>query len=285
MSKKYKGILFILCSAFCFAMMNVFVRLSGDLPSFQKSFFRNLVACLFALFLLIQSKEPLTYKKENMPLLILRSTLGTIGILCNFYAVDHLVLSDASMLNKLSPFFVVLFSYIFLHEKASPFEVGCVGIAFLGSLFIIKPSMQFTQMLPACIGFLGGLSAGSAYTCVRALSLRGEKGVKIVFFFSTFSCLFCIPFVLMDYTPMSLLQLFYLLMAGLFAAGGQFSITAAYANAPAKDISAYDYSQVIFSALLSIVLFGQIPDPFSWIGYIIIISTGIALFLRQRKRV
>ncbi len=44
MNKKYKGIIYIIISAFCFAFMNMFVHMSGDLPSIQKSFFRNFVA-------------------------------------------------------------------------------------------------------------------------------------------------------------------------------------------------------------------------------------------------
>ncbi len=102
---KNKGVQFILLSAFFFAVMNLFVKLSGDLPSVQKSFFRNLVAAGVAAVILIRSHQGFGFQKKNLPLLILRSTLGTIGILCNFYAVDHLVMSDASMLSKLSPFF------------------------------------------------------------------------------------------------------------------------------------------------------------------------------------
>lgn len=283
MNKKVKGILFITCSAFCFALMNMFVKLSGDLPFMQKSFFRNLIAAIVALVTLLRAHEKISYQKRNIPLLLLRSTLGTIGIFSNYYAVDHLVLSDASMLNKLSPFFVVLFSSIFLHEKASLFEFGCVGMAFVGSLFIIKPTLDFTSMFPALIGVLGALTAGSAYTCVRGLALREEKGVKIVFFFSTFSCLICLPYLIFNYHPMSMYQFMMLLGAGLAAAGGQFTITLAYANAPAKDISAFDYSQVIFSAIMSFLIFSQLPDGYSFIGYGIIICTGILLFLKQRN--
>ena len=284
MNKKYKGILFITCSAFCFALMNVFVKLSGDLPSMEKSFFRNLIAAIFSLILILKSDESIRYQKKNIPLLLLRSTLGTIGILCNFYAVDHLIVSDASMLNKLSPFFVVLFSSIFLKEKASMFQIGCVFCAFLGSLFIIRPSFDFVSMVPALIGILGALTAGSAYTCVRLLSLREEKGTKIVFFFSTFSCLFCVPYLIFNYHPMTMYQLVMLLGAGLAASGGQFAITAAYANAPAKEISAFDYSQVVFAALFSFFIFHQIPTVQSFIGYFIIVTTGVILFLYQRKK-
>ena len=111
-NQKYKGVLCIIVSAFCFAFMNAFVRLSGDLPSIQKSFFRNFVAFFFALIILIRSKEKINVTKESVPYLLLRSIFGTLGILCNFYAVDHLVLSDASMLNKMSPFFTILFSFL-----------------------------------------------------------------------------------------------------------------------------------------------------------------------------
>ena len=114
MNDTKKGMLFITMAAFFFASMNVFVKLSGDLSSIQKSFFRNLIAALFAFIILIKSKEGFTYQKKDIPMLLLRSTFGTIGILCNFYAVDHLLVSDASMLNKLSPFFVIIFSSLFL---------------------------------------------------------------------------------------------------------------------------------------------------------------------------
>ena len=108
--KKYMGILYIIISAFCFALMAMFVRLAGDLPSVQKSFFRNLVALIFAFVLLKKDRIGFSGKKENVKYLFIRSLAGTIGILCNFYAVDHLVLSDASMLNKMSPFFAIIFS-------------------------------------------------------------------------------------------------------------------------------------------------------------------------------
>ena len=73
-------------------------------------------------------------------------------------------------------------------------------------------------------------------------------------------------------------------MAGVMAAGGQFSITAAYSYAPAKEISVYDYSQIIFSAILGFFLFGQVPDLFSWIGYAIIIAMAIVMFIYNNKR-
>ena len=79
-------------------------------------------------------------------------------------------------------------------------------------------------------------------------------------FFSGFSCIVTLPYLLFNYHPMTGTQMLALLGAGLAAAGGQFGITAAYYHAPAKEISIYDYSQIIFSTILGYFLFGQVPD-------------------------
>lgn len=280
----YKGIFYIVISAFCFALMSTCVRLAGDLPSVQKSFFRNLVAVFSALVILLKDKKSFTIPKGNLKYLLLRSICGTLGILCNYYAIDHLVLSDASMLNKMSPFFAILFSFLLLKEKLDSVQLSAVIIAFCGSLLIIKPSFTNLACVPALLGLLGGIGAGAAYTFVRILGQRGQKGPFVVFFFSAFSCLFCLPFVILHYTPMTLRQLFILLGAGLAASGGQFAITAAYYHAPAKEISVYDYSQILFSAVLGFFLFGQIPDRYSILGYVIILSMAVWTFIHNNKK-
>ena len=277
------GFIYIICSAFFFALMNMFVRMAGDLPSVQKSFFRNLIAFFFALIIMKKDQIPFTCKKENRSSLVLRATFGTLGILCNYYAVDHLVLSDASMLNKMSPFFAVLFSYVILKEKISLRQGAVVVGAFLGSLLVIKPTFANMDLLPSLIGLMGGLFAGAAYTFVRKLTTNGEKGPMVVCFFSGFSCLVTLPFLIFDYHPMTLAQLGILLLAGLSAAGGQFTITAAYTYAPAREISVYDYSQIIFAALLGFIVFGDVPDMLSWIGYAVICSMAVVNYLGRKK--
>ncbi|MCC8081612.1 MAG: DMT family transporter [Lachnospiraceae bacterium] len=280
---KYKGILFIVLSALCFAFMNMFVRLAGDLPSVEKSFFRNLIAFGIALVMLLRQKERFTVEKGNWKFMILRAGFGTIGILCNFYAVDHLVLADASMLNKMSPFFVIIFSFLILREKLTPIQVTAVCGAFAGSLLIIKPTFLNMDLFPSLIGLCGGLCAGIAYTMVRILGQRGQKGTTVVLFFSGFSCLVTLPYLLFAFQPMSIAQVLFLLGAGLAAAGGQFSITAAYYHAPAREISVYDYSQIIFSAAIGYLLFNQIPDRYSVIGYVVIIAMAVWMFFYNRR--
>lgn len=281
------GVLMIILSAFCFACMNVMVRLAGPIPSVQKSFFRNLVAAIFAGMIIWRKRESLYVKKEARLSMAARCIFGTIGILCNFYAVDHLLVADASILNKLSPFFAIIFSYLLLKERITLFQAACVGTAFAGCLFIVKPGFENTALLPAMVGVGGGLGAGIAYTMVRKLGSIGIKGSVIVFYFFLSSCLVVIPWILLHFTAMSLRQLVILLLAGVCAAGGQFSITMAYTYAPAKKISIYDYSQIIFATVLGYVMFGEIPDLYSFVGYGLIVAASLVMFVyncgRERK--
>lgn len=281
---KNKAILFLITSAFFFALMLVFVRLSGDLPTFQKMFFRNIIAAVIAGIILIKNKISILPKStKNLPFLIMRTLFGLIGVFCNFYAVDHLLLSDASILNKMSPFFVIIFSYFILKEKPSVVQMLAVIGAFIGALFVIKPSFQNADLLASVTGFAGGMLAGFAYACVRKCTLGGEHSSYVVFFFSFVSTLILLPFTIICYKPMSLYQFVMLLLAGFSAAGGQFMITLAYKNAPSKEISVYDFSQIIFSALFGFIIFSQVPDIYSVIGYTIIILMAVLSFLYSNK--
>ena len=155
------------------ADVDVFVRLSGDLPAIQKSFFRNLVALVFAGIILAKEKVWFSGKKENVKYLLARATAGTLGVLCNFYAVDHMILSDASMLNKMSPFFAIIFSYLILKEKVRLPQALIVAGAFLGSLLIIKPTVGIFSSPAALVGLLGGLGAGiRLHLCARTRTER-----------------------------------------------------------------------------------------------------------------
>ena len=283
-SKRTVGVLFILGAALCFALMNLFVNLAGDLPVMQKVFFRNLIASVAVFFLLLFQKEKFRiHSKECLFWLFLRSFVGFLGVILNFYAIDTIgSISDASILNKLSPFFAILFSVFLLKEKPRLYEIGFVALAFLGALFVVKPTFTAAS-LPALAGVLSGASAGFAYSCVRILGTKGERGMMTVFFFSAFSTLVALPFFIAFYEPMTPFQLFALLMAGVSATGGQFFITAAYRFAPAKEIAVFDYSQVLFAAVLGFLFLDQLPDLFSLAGYGIIIGAAVGKQLLARR--
>src|SRR5690625_1577266 len=221
-----KGIILMLISSIGFSIMTLFVKLAGDLPSIQKTFFRNFVSAIIAFIFVVYNKESLFGKKENQLVLLGRSIFGTIGIIFLFYAIDHLVMSDADMLNKMSPFLVIILSGIFLREKILPFQMVTIIVAFIGMLFIVKPTFSI-DVTPYAIGVLSAIFAAAAYTLLRVLGNR-EKYYTVVFYFSFFSTVVLLPFLIFFYESMTVKQLIYLLLAVLFASIGQFGITLAY---------------------------------------------------------
>lgn len=284
MNKKTLAILYMSISALAFSTMSLFVKLSGDIPTMQKSFFRNIIAALIALVIILIEKEDLRVPKNSIFTLALRIIFGTIGILANFYALDHLILTDASILSKISPFATIVFSYLFLKEKITINQVFYIVLAFIGVLFVMRPSTSMFSNPSSLIAFAGGVSAGAAYTCVRKLGLNNVKGPKIVFYFSLFSCIIVIPFLVFNYKTMSFLQLLYLLLAGVFASIGQFTITLSYKLASSKEVSIYSYLSIIFASLYGFIIFDQIPLFISIIGYFIIILSSYLLFLYNKKK-
>lgn len=279
-----KGIFFILLSALGFSIMNLCVTLAGDLPTFQKALFRNAGAMIVSFFLFLKSGDKLDLKPSDLGLLLMRALFGSVGLFANFYALDHMMISDASMLNKLAPFFTLLLSAIFLKEKTSIKQYLFVALAFVGVLFIVKPTMEFTQSMGASIvGVIGGFGAGAAYACVRGLGKRGMPSSQIVLGFSVVSTLIAIPFVINNHTPMSIYQICLLSLAAIGATVGQFGITWAYKAAPSKEISIFDYFTVIFSALWGFIFLSQVPDIYSLFGYLIIFTSALLMFFYNKR--
>ena len=290
MDNKGKGIVCLVASAFGFAVMAACVRLcddfGGSVSSFQKSFFRNVVAFSLALAVYLRGhglrRPPGPVPGRAWTLLLLRSALGTVGIFANFYALGHIPIAEGQTLNKTAPFFTVLFASLFLKERAGWQSLGPLLLAFAGVLLIAKPGFAGEAAFPLAMGLLGGMAAGAAYAALRALGrmAAGLPSAFVILFFSAFSCLASVPFLLHRPNPMTGAQVAILFGAGAGAALGQFGVTLAYRYAAPKDIAVFDYTNVIFTSLFGFALFAQVPDLWSVLGFALIVCAGV----RSRKR-
>lgn len=303
MNDKAKGILAITASALGFALMALFVRLCDDygapVSSFQKSFFRNLVALAIAAVawgraragrrrletgdgrreagedVRRETKDVLSLKSKV--LLLLRSSLGTIGIFANFYALSHITIAEGQTLNKTAPFFTVLFAWLFLGEKATRRQLLPLVLAFVGVVLIAKPGFAGAEAFPLAMGLLGGACAGGAYACVRSLRRHAVDPAFIILFFSAFSCCASVPFMVVEFDPMTWKQVLILFGAGAGAAMGQFGITLAYGYAAPREIAVFDYSNILFTAVFGFLFFGQVPDVFSLAGFVAIVFAAFRM--------
>jgi len=288
MSGRTKGILSIIASAFGFALMAFFVRLcdefGGEVSSFQKSFFRNAIALVIAAAVFCRTAGRSEGARPRLPgnakswcVLSMRSVFGLVGIFANFYALSKIPIGEAMTLNKTAPFFTVFFSWLFLGERATLRQLGYLCLAFAGAMLVMKPGFRGAETFATVCALVGGLGAGLAYVCVHRLGREKVDGAFIVLFFSAFSCVASLPFILFDYRPMTAAQVAILLGAGAGAAIGQFGVTAAYRYAEPRSIALYDYTNIVFTAALGFIFFSQTPDAASVAGFLVILFAAFRM--------
>lgn len=269
--------------------MAMFVRLADvvgePLPAVQKAFFRNVVAFAIALPTFLRAHHAGAVLRHggmsagDWLVLTLRSAFGTFGVFTNFYAISVIPISDAMALNKTAPFFTIVACWVLMGERMGLRQTLCVVGAFLGAMFVVKPGFpQHGQMLPSLVGLSSGMFAGIAYALLHRLGRRGVHGSFVVLFFSAFSCVACLPFLAFGCRAMNAAQVVSLCAAGTGAALGQFGITWAYRFAEPRQIAVYDYSGLIFAAGLGFLAFGQVPDVWSCLGFVVIVAMAFYLY-------
>ncbi|CAM2757435.1 DMT family transporter [Hathewaya histolytica] len=281
MESKSKGIIFMLMSAFLYALMNVFIKWGNDIPLFQRMFFTNIVTFIIAFTFAIKNGTTLLGEKKNQKFLFMRSVLGLGAMVTNFYAISKLMIADSSMLNKLSPFFVTIFAYIFLKEKLSKIQLPILALVFIGALLVIKPKFSM-GMIPALSGFISAVLSGAAYTYLRFLGDK-EDPSTIVVHFSLISMIGTLPGMFLNFKIPDTRMSFILICIGLCYGFAQVSMTLAYKYAPAAEVSIYNYINIIFASILGFCIFREVPDVYSIIGGVIIISAAIILYLYDKK--
>lgn len=283
MTARGRGIACIVISAFGFALMAFFVRLcddfGGSVSAFQKAFFRNVIAVAIAAAVFFRQGAQaggVPVRTAWLPLAA-RCFFGSVGIFANFYALSFIPIGEAMTLNKTAPFFTVVFSWLILRERASLRQIVFMAVAFSGAALVMKPGFNESGSLAAILGLVGGLGAGAAYASVRKLGLIGVDSAFIILVFSAFSTLASVPFMTGGFDPMTPAQVAIMLAAGASAALGQFGVTLAYRYAPPKSIAVYDYTNVIFTAVLGFCFFGQIPDLLSVAGFAVILFAAVGI--------
>lgn len=275
-----RAVLLMLLSATSFGVMGAFVKAAGDVGTIDKVVARNLVTLLVAALLVRHRGSRFVGALRHQPLLLGRSLLGICGVAAYFYAIDHLYLADAAMLTKLSPFFVAVFAGVFLREKLRLPVVAALVIGFLGGMLVVKPRFDVT-VVPALIGMSSAVFAGGAYTLLRALRSR-EAAETIVLHFSLTTVVVLSPLVVAGFRPPTLADAGSLLGIGVAAAGGQLGLTAAYRHAPAAEVSLYSYATILVSALIGLLVWGEVPDRWSLLGGLLILAGGTWVWLASR---
>jgi len=266
------SLMMMIIATICFSLMSAMVKYLGHLPVMEIIFFRN-IPIMLIIPLILKSKK-ISFWGNNNPLLLLRSLLSTFAVIIYFYTITIMILTDAVTIRQLSPFFIILLASIFLREKIYFRKITIFILAFLGALLVVKPGFRI-DIYPAVIALLGAILTAGSHVAVRSLRLTDHSLVILNYFgYSIGIISFGILLWQGNFIIPVASSLFVLLSLGLFGLVGQFTLIKAYEMAPTKLVSLYLYLQIIFSALLGVFFFKEIPDFFSILGAFLIIISG-----------
>lgn len=256
-------------SGLSFSLMSLSVKLIGNVYDPREIvFFRAVVNFVFVLVLMLIRKE--TLNPLGKPLLFFRGLMGFFAVTCFFYALTALPLSISSMLNWCSPLFVFVISAFFLKEHHSPKLFVWVVLAFVGLYLLLNPDFAHEShplpILAIAIGLLGTIFSSLAYVAVRAATKSvGVNG--IVLYFTGTATLLSIPLTWGHFQiPSSLKDWSLLIGMGLFATGGQLTMTRAYGYSAAGLVSTFSLLGAAFSSVWGFLILGESLAALQWIG-------------------
>ncbi|WP_308588990.1 DMT family transporter [uncultured Oscillibacter sp.] len=280
--QKTKAICLMLVSALSFSVMQIFVKLtSGEVHTFEQVFFRNLISFFAAAAMARRKHTPvLAELRKGGAAVWGRSFFGFLGIVLFFYAIGNARQADVAMLNRSAPVFVTLFAALFLKEKLNFVKIGATLVCLAGAYVAMQPSFD-SNAAPLLCALCAAVVSGLAYTLL-AVCKKTVSSETIVLHFSALSTVLAGAMMVPYFRLPSLGNLLLLLMVGIFAAIGQFLLTFAYQVVPASEISIYQYSGVVFTALLGYWILGETLDRTSLLGAVLILA-GIFWVFEYRR--
>lgn len=268
-----------LISAASFAAMAACVRTACEaLPQSEVVFFRNFMALLLLLPMLRQQR--ISLKSEHMKLHLMRAAAGLSAMYLYFYALKHLPLAGALLLNYTSPLFLAVIALFWLKERSTRTRAVAVVLGFAGVAMLFTPSSSIASYA-GLMGLASGLLAGVALATVKRLSST-EPAIRTVTWFALLASAVSLLPMMPEFQWPSIQTWGWLIAVGFFANSGQLALTTAYGMAPVTQVSPLGYSGLIFAGIIGYLAWDEVPEAYSLIGAIFIIIAGI-LVTRERS--
>ncbi|MFT7570330.1 MAG: drug/metabolite transporter (DMT)-like permease [Paracoccaceae bacterium] len=255
-------------------------ELSSDYSTAQLAFMRGGIALGFVAPLILRNGVSVMHTKV-FPLHLLRSFFTYGGMMCWFYAVSVIPISDYTALLYFQPIFTILFAILILREVAGPRTWGAVAVAFVGALIILRPGFQDISL-----GMIAALATAVLFagvnTCMKFLSRTESAAVMVAYVSILMLVLSAVP-AWLYWTDPVLADAPMILGVGIFALLGQYAITRAIAVADARVIQPFDFSRLITAALLGWLVFGETSDAYTWAGALVIFCASYYVIVFERK--
>ena len=275
------GVTLAILSSLIFSIMNALVKaVSLNIPTAEIMFFRSIIGTMIIYFMMRHSK--VNFSKKGVPMLFVRGLLGAFYLFAYFYTISKIPLVDASILAHLSTIFVIILSAVFLKEKISKRTLYILLLILLGAMVLVKPFQFSSYSVYALVGILSAIFAAGAATSIRYLS-KLHHSYEIVFYFLATGTIIAIPLMWSNFVMPTPLELFYLACIGVVSLVGQIFLTKAFTHENIVVVEITRYIGIVFNTFWGLLFWAEVPDIYTVIGGILIISACILLSKKKKK--
>ena len=275
----FRAVLLVSAGAILLTVMAVFVKMLGErMSAAQLMFCRALVGFLiFAPWLIttgglgvIRTKRPLMHLQ--------RGFWGACGNFCFFYGITHLVLADAMALQFSRPLFMILLAFMFLGEVAGKFRISITCIGFFGIIVMLRPFAGGFDP-DAIVAVSGALFGGMVVICIKKLAST-EPTRRIIFYYALYMMLFSAIPAAFFWTNPTWNDIGVLILIGVLGLVGQSFITHGFTLGEATVTVPFDYMRIVYSGILGLLLFAEVPSWWSIAGATLIVGSNLYLMRR-----
>lgn len=275
------GIALMIVSCFWAAMMVSIIRyLSKDLHALLIVFFRNFFSFILLLPWLMQSGIK-TLKTKKIKLYLSRAVIGLGAMMCWFYALSLVPVSEATALSFTTPLFTALGAIFILKEKYNTARILALIVGFIGAIIILKPG--FKNFDPNSL-FVIATATFWAFSSMLIKTLsKTEVPQVIVFYMVSIMSVLSIPLALIFWKTPDLNQFLWLIALGFVANQFQITLSRAYAKSDLTLLMPFDFARLIFVSIIAYFAFNEIVEITSIIGTVIILLSSIYVLRHERK--
>ena len=277
-----RAILFMLAAILAFSVMDATVK--GLVPDVGvvPALWARYAGQMLVVTLFVAPRLGSVVRTRHLPTQVLRSTvlMGATGFF--FTGVSLIPLTEAVALMSVNPVLITLGAALFLGEKLGPRRIAGITIAIVGALIVIRPGSAVFS--PAALLPLAAACCYSAYALLTR-SLGADEDVWTSLFYTgvvgTLVLTAIIPFVWVGLDAFDILRMLLIAAAGTT---GQLFMIRAFTEGEAAMLAPYAYCGLVLSAVWGLVLYSEVPDPWTIVGAIVISGAGLYVWYRETHR-
>ena len=222
------------------------------------------------------------FDREVLPFYLMRAVFGLCGFYLFIWAAGLGSLVSANVLLNTTPVFIPIIAALFLGKEISVKLWGAIALGFLGLLLVVQPNAELLKNPVNLLGLGAGLSAAAEFLTVRSLN-KTQSAFSQVLYYLLIGAVLVAPIALWQWQPIDLQTAGYVASAAVAFLSFQILLVQAYRYAEPHQIGVFQYSSVIFGAIIGWWFFDEMPNNVAILGMVLITGGGaIALYLEQR---